>query len=261
MAFLRSERVAEIAVLYLSRGRANALNAELLGELAAAVELAAADPAVRALVLASDAKTLFCAGFDVTEVFAYDRSRMLAFFGSFVRAFDRLRTLPKPVVCALAGHAFAGGAILALAADFRVMAEQALLSVNEVDLGVCLPAPMIRALAATTGPELARSMLLGAEEISALRAQSTGLVSEVLPAAAVLPAALRRARALGAKPAAAFAVHKRALDPVASGWVCDEELQPTIDAWFAKEATERRCLLQERMAARAAATRGNPSVQ
>jgi enoyl-CoA hydratase/carnithine racemase len=252
MAFIRSERVAEIAVIYLARGKANALNAEVLGELAAAIEAAAGDAAVRALVLASDNPTLFCAGFDVSEVFAYDRARMTTFFVHFVRTYERLRTLPKPVVCALAGHAFAGGAILALAADFRVMAEQALLSVNEVDLAVCLPAPMIRALAATTGPELARSMLLGAEEISAARALAAGLVSQVLPAGDVLGAALRRARALGAKPAGAFAVHKRALDPVAGQALTDADLQQTIDAWFAEEASARRRALQERMAERMA---------
>src|SRR5262245_64620694 len=121
MAGIRSERVAEVAVLCLSRGRANALNAELVDELGKAIEQVAADASARALVLASAAPTLFCAGFDVSEVFAYDRARMLTFFGAFVSVFERLRTLPKPVVCALAGHAFAGGAILALAADVRVM--------------------------------------------------------------------------------------------------------------------------------------------
>src|SRR5262245_41558021 len=139
MPSIRSERVAEIAVVHLARNRANALNEELVAELAAALDQAAADAQVRALVLASDAPDMFSAGFDVREVFAYDRPRMSTFFGSFVRSFERLRTLPKPVVCALNGHAFAGGAILALAADFRVMAERAVVSVNEVDLAVCLP--------------------------------------------------------------------------------------------------------------------------
>ena len=254
MNLIRSQRQADVLLLQLARGRANALNAELVDQLESALELAAADPSVRALVLASDAPTLFCAGFDVSEVFAYDRPRMLQFFARFVRTFERLRSLPKPVLCALAGHAFAGGAILALAADFRVMGEQALLAVNEVDLAVSLPATMIRALGASAGPELRRSMLLGAEEVSAARALAGGLVSEVLPTADVLAATLRRAQRLAAKPAQAFLVHKRALDPIAGALVSDAEIEQTIDAWFSEEAIARRRLLSQRMAEKLAKT-------
>jgi enoyl-CoA hydratase/carnithine racemase len=254
MSVIRSERVADVLVLHLARNRANSLNAELIDQLRAGVEQAAGDEAVRALVLASDAPTVFCAGFDVSEVFAYERPAMAAFFTSFVRCFERLRTLSKPVLCALAGHAFAGGAILALAADFRVMGQQALLAVNEVDLAVSLPEAMIRALGACAGPELARSMLLGAEEISAARALAGGLVSEVLPTAEVLPATLRRARKLAAKPAAAFVVHKRALDPIAGVLVSEPEIELTLDAWFSAEGVGRRRALQQRMAERVART-------
>jgi len=248
MSLIRSERQADVLVLHLARGRANALNAELLAQLHGAVELAATDAGIRALVLASDAPNLFCAGFDVNEVFAYDRARMAEFFSRFVRTFERLRTLPKPLLCALAGHAFAGGAILALAADFRVMAERALIAVNEVDLAVSLPVTMIRALGASAGPELRRSMLLGAEEVSASRALAGGLVSEVLPAADVLAATVRRAQRLAAKPAQAFLVHKRALDPIAGGVVSEAEIEHTVEAWFSEEASARRRLLTQRMA-------------
>jgi enoyl-CoA hydratase len=247
MSLIRTDRQGDVLILHLARGRANALNAELVEQLDSSLELAAADAGVRALVLASDAPSLFCAGFDVTDVFAYDRARMLAFFSRFVRTFERLRTLPKPVLCALAGHAFAGGAILALAADFRVMGERALLAVNEVDLAVSLPSTMIRALAANAGLELRRAMLLGAEEIAAPRALAGGLVSEVLPAADVLGAAVRRARRLAARPALAFQVHKSALDPIAGAVVSDAEIEQTVAAWFAEEASARRRLLAQRI--------------
>ena len=258
MSLIRSERAVDVLVLQLARGRANALNEELVNELRTAVERAAADPGVRALVLASATPTLFSAGFDVGEVFAYDRPRMLAFFASFVRVFEHLRTLPKPVLCALAGHAFAGGAILALAADFRVMAQQALLSVNEVDLAVSLPPPVIRALGAHATPELARSMLLGAEEVTAARALAGGVVSEVVPAQDVLAATLRRARLLGRKPPEAFAVHKRALDPLGGVATSEAEIAQTVDAWFSAEGVARRQALQQRMAERVAAAKNPP---
>jgi Delta3-Delta2-enoyl-CoA isomerase len=248
MSLIKVAHEGHVGVLALARGKANALNAELLDELGAALERLADDPGCRALVLASDVPGMFCAGFDVSEVFRYEREPMLRFFGRFVALFERIRTLPKPVVCALSGHAFAGGAILALAADFRVMAENAKLSVNEVDLGVMLPARMIRAMAASAGPELARSMLLGAEVIAAPRALAGGLVSEVLPMADVASAAVQRARLLGDKPAAAFAAHKRALDPVEPGPLSAAEIAETIGAWFGAEASARRQALIDKLA-------------
>ena len=62
---------------------------------------------------------------------------MTAFFARFVELFERMRRLPKPVVAAMSGHAYAGGAILALACDVRVMADGAGFALNEVDLGWC----------------------------------------------------------------------------------------------------------------------------
>ena len=81
---IRTEAKAEVCVLHLARNKSNALNEALLASLSDAVEQAASDPGVRALVLASDSPQVFCAGFDVQEVFAYDRPRMLAFFTRFV---------------------------------------------------------------------------------------------------------------------------------------------------------------------------------
>jgi len=248
MSFLRVNVEDHVACLELGRGKANALNGELVLEFQRALEQVADDTDVRAVVLASALPRVFCAGFDAAEVFAYERPAMLAFFTRFVRLFERLRSLPKPVVCALEGHAFAGGAILALAADFRLMADGATLSVNEVDLAVCLPAAMIHALAATASPELARSMLLGAEVVSAPRALAGGLVSRVLPASEVRAASVLCARSLGEKPALAFAVHKRALDPFGGKALPDAEIAATIDSWFGAEAMLRRQALQQRLA-------------
>jgi len=139
-----------------------------------------------------------------------------------------------------------------------VMAQQALLSVNEVDLAVSLPPPVIRALGAHATPELARSMLLGAEEVTPARALAGGVVSEVLPAQEVLAATLRRARLLGRKPSEAFAVHKRALDPLGGIATSEAEIVQTIDAWFSPEGVARRQALQQRMAERVAAAKNQP---
>lgn len=239
-----------VVVLSLARGKANALDEALVAELAAAVERVATADDARALVLASALPKVFSAGFDVTEVFAYPPPRMRAFFTRFMGLFERLRRLPKPVVAALGGSAFAGGAILALACDFRVMAEGARLSVNEVELGVMLPDPMIRAMASAGPPELMRSMLLDAEVVSAERALAAGLVSEIVAPERVLDAAVSRARRLGDKPPLAFAAHKRALAGAALE-PSDAEIDEVMQVWFGPEATARRRALVERLGKKA----------
>lgn len=251
MDCIRIDRDGQVLVVHLARGRANALTASMVDQLHQAVDRAASDPEVRALVLASDSARVFCGGFDVGEVFSYDRGLMRTFFERFSDLFERLRTLPRPVLAALSGHAFAGGAILALAADVRVMADTATLAVNEVDLGVVLPTHMLRAMEATGARDLMRTLLLGGEAVTAERAFAGGLVAEVAPAIDVLPVTLTRARHLGEKPARAFAAHKAALDPVGprpAGEDWRREIERVVDVWFGDEATSRRRALVEKLA-------------
>ena len=144
MEHIQSERNGNLAILILSRGKANALNYALVEELCGAVAAAAADDSVRGLVIASDRPRFFSSGFDIREVFGYDREGMAAFFGRFIDLYESLYNFPKPVVAALSGHTFAGGAILAIACDFRIMAEGDFgFALNEVNLGLALT-PTIR---------------------------------------------------------------------------------------------------------------------
>src|ERR1039457_4243282 len=79
MEHLLSERDGSLAILTLSRGKANALNYAMIEELCGAVAAAAADGSVRGLVLASGRPRFFSSGFDIREVFAYDREAAIFF--------------------------------------------------------------------------------------------------------------------------------------------------------------------------------------
>ena len=121
----------------MARGKANALNAPMVDELHGR-RRAGARADVRGLVLASDRPKFFSGGFDVKEVFQYGREKMTSYFGSFMDLYEDLFRLPKPVVAAISGHSVAGGAVLALACDARVMAEGPFrFALNEVNLGWC----------------------------------------------------------------------------------------------------------------------------
>jgi len=256
MEHIQSERDGDLLILTMARGKANALNHVMVSELSNAVGEAARDSSVRGLVLASNRPRFFSSGFDVREVFAYDREGMARFFGGFIDLYEGVYRCPKPVVAALSGHAFAGGAILASACDFRIMAEGDYgFALNEINVGLALSGGMRRMVVHAAGLTGARELLLLGEPISPARALEIGLVKELAPAEEVRGRAITLARFLAAKPAAAYHEMKRSLREFsgADEGPGDREmlLQPFLDMWFSTEAREARTATIARMQAAA----------
>jgi enoyl-CoA hydratase/carnithine racemase len=243
MTSIRTEKADGLLIVTMSRGKANALNAAMVDELNSALAQSHAHD-VRGLVLASDCPKFFSGGFDVTEVFQYDREAMTLFFGAFMDLYETLFRLPKPVVGALSGHAVAGGAVLALACDVRVMAEGPFrFALNEVNLGIVLPPGLIRTAVDALGQRHARELFLGSETLTPSRALEIGLVSELAQPDQVLGRAIARARVLAAKPPGAFGAIKRTLIEVSGHGPIGSDrqhLQSFIDHWFLAESVERR---------------------
>jgi enoyl-CoA hydratase len=244
MPDIKLERDGRVLVATMCRGKANALNSALVEELHAVLQTAADDHSVGALLIASANPKLFCAGLDVGEVFAYDEPAMRRFFGRFVALLDSLRGLPKPVVAAVSGHAYAGGALIALASDFRVMSEGEFgFALNEVDLGLVLPAEATRWIAPILGTTT-RDVLLGGSAIFPRRALEIGLALDVVPASVVRDRAIALARTLAEKPPIAFAAIKRGIVE-AQGGVPDAAAQQAfvdefMQYWNGPESTARR---------------------
>jgi len=248
MTFIRAEKADGLLIVTMSRGKANALNAAMAEELNSVLVQSHAHD-VRGLVLASDRPKFFSAGFDVTEVFQYDRPAMTSFFGAFMNLYETLFHLPKPVVGAISGHAVAGGAVLALACDVRVMAEGPYrFALNEVNLGIVLPPGIIRMAVDAVGTRHARELFLSGETLAPSRALEIGLVSELAEPDQVLDRAIARARALAAKPAGAFGLIKQTLIDVSGHSPAGsdrQQLHNFIDHWFTSESSERREALIE----------------
>ena len=244
MEHIQSEPDGDLAIVTLSRGKANALNFALVEELYGAVGAAAADDSVRGLVLASGRPRFFSSGFDIREVFTYDRDGMAAFFGRFIDLYESLYAFPKPVVAALSGHTFAGGAILAIACDFRIMAEGDFgFALNEINLGLAVTPTIRRMLTDAVGVPRGREVLLFGEPLTPSRAREIGLVRELAPAEQVREKAIACARLLASKPPAAFREIKRALRDADGREVAHSDrttLGQFLDNWFSKEAQDAR---------------------
>ncbi len=251
MVYIKCDRDGQLLVVTLARGKANALNGAMVEELTAVVSDAAASGEVRGLVLASDRPRFFSSGFDVVEVFGYDRETMTEFFGRFIDLYEKMLRLPKPLVAAVSGHAYAGGAVLALACDARVMAQGEFgFALNEINLGMALPPGMIRLATHAVGVRSAWDLVVGGKTLTPARAHEIGLAAEVVDPEAVLERAKARARELAEKPPLTFAAVKQQFLEVTGHHATGNDrewLDRFIEHWFSAETMQRKAALIQSM--------------
>jgi enoyl-CoA hydratase/carnithine racemase len=247
MEHIKTEANEGLLIVTMSRGKANALNGAMVDEMNAAIADAGSDESVRGVVLASDRAKFFSGGFDATEVFEYDRETMTDFFGRFIDLYEGLMRLTKPVIAAVSGHAFAGGAVLALACDKRVMAEGEFgFALNEINLGLALPPGMIRMAASVIGIGKARELVLEGRTFKPDEALKYGLASELVSPEAVFERAIAQARKMADKPPLTFGAIKRSFNQVTGllpNGSDQQYLNEFIDHWFSPESKRYRQVL------------------
>ena len=207
-SLIRRQRHGDIQLLQLARGKGNALNLTLLRELLAAL----ADSREAAALVLTGEERFFCTGLDLVELPQLDRPAMSELLECLEDAFVALFGFPRPVVAALNGHAVAGGCVLALCSDQRVMARGAFkIGLNELAHGIGLPASVQEIARAQTSPGWLAEVALGAALYDPETALRRGLVHELAEPEQVLARALALAGAWAAHPAEPFAATKNEL--------------------------------------------------
>ncbi|HEU4425705.1 MAG TPA: enoyl-CoA hydratase-related protein [Pilimelia sp.] len=209
--FVRLETGEGIGTIRLDRPPMNALNAQVQEELRAAAAAAAADDEVRAVVVYGGEK-VFAAGADIKEMADMSYAGMAARAPALSSAFDSIARIPKPVVAAVNGYALGGGCELALACDWRVVAEDAKLGQPEIKLGVIPGAGGTQRLARLIGPARAKDLVFSGRMVDADEALRIGLADRVVPAAEVYDAAVALVRPYTQGPPQALRAAKLAID-------------------------------------------------
>lgn len=194
MSDVRRRLDAGVLAITLARpGKLNALTPAMVGDLAAALDAAAA-PDVRVVVLAGEGRA-FCAGADVHESLGIeDLDGADRFLRGLAGVLRRISALPKPVIAAVQGHAVGGGAEIALEADLRVVADDARLGFPDVALG-STPASL-QPLVRMVGRARAFDMALLGTELDAAELERLGVASRVVARGRLHDAALELARTL-----------------------------------------------------------------
>ncbi len=233
------EMADAVAMVRLQAGKANAINPAFIEAANTALDKAAD---ARAVVLTGYDR-FFCAGLDLVTLYEFGRGQFLTFMSQFDRLVLRLFTWPRPAVAAINGHAIAGGCILALACDVRIMARGDFRAgLNEIELGLALPTSGLEVARASVPPAHLDTMLYGGQLYDPEDLNAKGIVDGLANPEAILIDSLEVAQHLAAKPALAFAQMKAGLRrPFA------DRIEAAIrgasdrfaDAWFHPDARER----------------------
>ena len=242
MSSVKIEKQGNLGLLRMDKARGNAIDEPFAEDMLAATRALAEDDGVHGVVLASGHPKLFCPGLDLVTLYQYDRPSMARFMGKFADAVLALFALRKPVVAAIAGHAVAGGCVLALTADHRILRRGSQIGLNEVRVGLPLPWSVALLLKAAVPPaSLSRVALLG-ENFADDEARTIGLVHEVREAEGFEAACLARAREFAEKDRSAVGTTKAYLRDAALREMQSQEkaLQADfLDAWFSPSAREK----------------------
>jgi enoyl-CoA hydratase/carnithine racemase len=176
-----------MALVGLNRGRSNAINAELLDELKVILKSIENDDAIAGIILHGK-EGFFSAGLDLVELYDYSEVEIRVFWESFLSFIQSFVAFKKPSIAAIGGHSPAGGCVLALCCDYRIMAEgEFIIGLNEIPVGIIVPDAIFHLYSFWIGQAKAYHYLLEGKLLSPAQALDLGLIDDL-----VSPSALRR---------------------------------------------------------------------
>ena len=209
--FVRVEVEDGVATIRVDRPKMNALNKQVQEEIrAAAVECADRDD-IKAVVVWGGER-VFAAGADVKEMADMSYTDMVRRSGGLQSAFTAVAKIPKPVVAAVNGYALGGGCELAMCADIRIAADDAVLGQPEILLGIIPGAGGTQRLTRLVGPAKAKDLIFSGRFVKAEEALAIGLVDRVVPADEVYAEAVAWAKQFTGAASYAIRAAKEAVD-------------------------------------------------
>lgn len=167
-----------IATVTMQRPPVNGLNYDLLKDLSETLSTLE-DNRTRGMILTSSSPTVFSAGLDIMEMYKPDKDRVRAFWGALQDTWLRLYGSSFPTVAAINGHSPAGGCLLAMSCEYRVMVPNFTIGLNETQLGIVAPGWFIASMHNTIGKRQTELALTKGQLFSTDEALKLGLIDEV----------------------------------------------------------------------------------
>jgi enoyl-CoA hydratase len=244
------ERLDEVALIRIDTGRGNAINSAWLARMSDLL-LELSESNARAVVVTGHG-TFFSGGLDLPSLLPLDRAAMQAFIQTFNDTMLRLFEVRLPMIAAINGYAVAGGCVLAMQADYRIMIDGPFkIGLNEVPLGIGLPAVVVETLRCQVPASSLLPIALEGKLLSPHEALELELIHEVAPADSLIDRAVAWARERAALPQFAFqqvkhSLRKPAIDAVHAANARDASRW--TESWFSESGQQRVREAVERLA-------------
>ena len=183
-----------LAIITLNRGKSNSLNREMVTELTDILKNIEGDSNIGGVMITGK-ENFFSAGLDLIELYNYTEEEAKSFWHLFLNFVAKITAFKKPLIGAINGHSPAGGCVIALACDARVMAEgKYIIGLNEVPVGIIVPNSIFNLYSFWLGKAKATKSLLEGKLFNPEEALEIGLVDEVVKQESILTSAERKAR-------------------------------------------------------------------
>ncbi|AQQ55009.1 enoyl-CoA hydratase-related protein [Planococcus lenghuensis] len=182
METIRYEQRGHLAFITLDRPDAmNAFNYEMLAELSQVTESIRINPDIRIVVFTGAGEKAFSVGADLKERKTLNEQQVKRNIYKIGEVFTTIENLPQPTIAMMNGYAFGGGMELALACDFRILAEEALIGLTETSLAIIPGAGGTQRLPRLIGEAKAMELILTAKRLTAQEALDYGVVTQIAP--------------------------------------------------------------------------------
>jgi len=170
----------QIQIIELNRPKVNAINEELIKSLISHFNSVEKDNTIKGIILTGQ-EGIFSAGLDIIELYNTDKEYMIFFWDLFSKLLIKIYSYPKIIFSAISGHSPAGGTVLAIMTDYRIMSKgNFLIGLNEVAVGLSMPIGIGRIFQSLLGERVAEKMTLQGELVNPEKAVTIGLVDEII---------------------------------------------------------------------------------
>ncbi|MDB5023786.1 MAG: echA8 1 [Mucilaginibacter sp.] len=183
-----------LGIITLNRGRSNPINHQMVKELATCVKALENDHSVGGLILTGK-EGFFSSGIDLIEVYDYNEEEIRTFWIDFLSLQHTLASFKKPMVAAISGHSPAGGCIIAICCDYRIMADgKFIIGLNEIPVGIVVPDSVFNLYSFWLGQHKAYKYLMEGKLFNTSEALDAGLIDEICSPESLIDLARKKAR-------------------------------------------------------------------
>lgn len=239
MTTLQVEQKGNYTIVQLNRGRSNPINMQMVSEIRQLIMDVENNDAIQGMILTGQAN-FFSVGLDILELYNYDKIEMENFWNSFIDMVGELACFSKPLISSITGHSPAGGCILAICSDYRIMADtpKFKIGLNEVPVGIVVPSGILALYGFWLGTGKAYQMLMEGFLFNPQEALTSNLVDEILPPEDVLAAAEKKMKFYLSFSQDVWRTTKKSLREklIQDAFISQEDRQLTLKQWWSPES-------------------------